>query len=163
METKQPELSRTRINRLKAQGYLNHTDGEICELVYGHRFALIVCTTMVGLGVVTANIPILVGMAMVAFGGIVLPNHPFDYIYNYTLSGILKKPKQPPRSKQLKFACIIATIGISITALLYYNGFMTEGYILGGLLFMVAFTVSTTDYCIPSMIYNFLFKVKIDK
>jgi len=82
---------------------------------------------------------------------------------NYILSGFLKKPKLARRSKQLKFACTIATTGLSATAFLFYTGFTTAGYILGALLFLVAFTVSTTDFCIPSMIYNFLFKVKIDK
>ena len=162
METKQHNLSRKRINRLKAQGYLNHTDNKICELAFGHRFALIACTTILGFGVATANVPILAGIAIVALGGVILPYHPFDYIYNYVLSGILNRPKQPPRSKQLKFACVIATMGISGTALLFYVGFTTAGYILGGSLFLVAFTVSTTDFCLPSMIYNFLFKVKID-
>ncbi|SIN84145.1 DUF4395 family protein [Algoriphagus halophilus] len=162
MATKQQELSRARIKRLKAQGYLNHTDGEICELAFGHRFALISCTTLVGIGVAAANVPILVGMAFVALGGIILPYHPFDYIYNYFLSSPLKRRKIPPRSKQLKFACTIAAIGLSLTAWLFYHGQNLAGYLVGGSLFLVALTVSTTDFCIPSKIYNFLFKVKVE-
>ncbi len=161
METK--KLSVARINRLKAQGYLKETDREICDLAFGHRFALITCTSFVGIGVATASVPILTAMAIVAFGGIILPNHPFDYIYNFILRGFLHKPKQPPRSKQLKFACTIATSGLAITAWLFYAGYTTAGYIVGGALFLVAFTVSTSDLCIPSMIYNFLFGVKVSK
>lgn len=163
METKQCNLSRTRINRLKAQGFMNLSDSEISELAFGSRFALASCTTIFGIGVATANVPILLGMALVAFGGIVLPNHPFDYIYNYILSNRLNKPKLPPRSNQLKFACTIASTGLATTAFLFYSGYNIAGYILGVSLFMVAFTVSTTDFCIPSMIYNFIFKIKIDK
>lgn len=161
MEEKQANLSRSRINRLKAQGYLKHSDKEISELAFGNRFAFIICSTLVGLGVATANVPILVGMALIALGGVILPYHPFDYIYNHIVSGLIDRPKLPPRSKQLKFACIIATVWLAGTVFLFYSGFMTSGYIVGALLFMVAFTVSTTDFCIPSTIYNFLFKVKI--
>lgn len=163
MQTKQNDLTKTRISRLRAQGYLKQTDGEICELALGHRFAIRVCTTLVGIGVVTANIPILVGMTLVALGGVILPYHPFDYIYNHLLSRRLNKTKVPPRSKQFKFACVVASTGLSITSFLFYMDYTTAGYILGVSLFMVALTVSTTDFCIPSKIYNFLFKVKIDK
>jgi hypothetical protein len=73
---------------------------------------------------------------------------------------MLNKPELPPRSKQLKFACIIATLWLVATTYLFYAGLVIAGYVLGGLLVAVAFIVSTTDFCIPSMIYNFIFKVK---
>lgn len=163
METKQPGLSKTRICRLKAQGYFNHSDSEISELAFGNRFAFIICSALVGLGVATAHIPILAAMALIALGGVILPYHPFDYIYNHVVSGLLNKPKLPPRSKQLKFACIIATTWLSGTIFLFYGSYALAGYIAGALVFTVAFIVSATDFCIPSTIYNFLFKVKVDK
>ena len=100
-------------------------------------------------------------MFLIAFFGIILPYHPFDYIYNGLLSKPMSKPKLPPRSKQLKFACKIAVFGIASIIFLFYTGLTLAGYIAGGLLFFVAFLVSTTDICIPSIIYNFIFKVKI--
>ena len=163
METNQCNLSMVRINRLKAQGYFNYTDNEIAELAYGNRFAFIICSTFVGIGVATANIPILFAMMLVAFGGVILPYHPFDYIYNHVVRRVLSKPKLPPRSMQLKFACIIATLWLGATIYFFYNSYVIAGYVAGALLFLVAFIVSTTDFCIPSMIYNFLFRVKINK
>jgi hypothetical protein len=100
-------------------------------------------------------------MLFIAICGILLPYHPFDYIYNGLLSNLMNKPKLPPRSKQLKFACIIATLGMASTIFLFYAGLTLAGYITGGSLFLVAFLVSTTDICIPSIIYNFIFKVEI--
>lgn len=152
-------LSTNRINFLKAQGYCNLSDVEISELAFGNRFAYIVCGSIVAVAVATAHIPTLVAMTVVAFLGIILPYHPFDYIYNHLLRGMLNKPKLPPRSKQLKFACIIATLWLIATTYLFYTGFTIAGYILGGLLVTVAFIVSTTDFCIPSMIYNFIVKI----
>lgn len=153
-------LSTNRINFLKAQGYCNLSDVDISELAFGNRFAYIVCGSIVAVAVATAHIPTLVVMTVVAFLGIILPYHPFDYIYNHLLRGMLNKPKLPPRSKQLKFACIIATLWLIATTYLFYTGSTIAGYILGGLLVTVAFIVSTTDFCIPSMIYNFIVKIK---
>jgi hypothetical protein len=163
MDTKQTTLSRTRIFRLKTQGYLTQSDCEISELAFGNRFAFIVCGLIVAFGVASANITVLAVMALVAFGGVILPYHPLDYIYNHVLRTMINKPKLPPRSKQLKFTCIVATIWLIGTIYLFYTDFTVAGYIAGGLLFMVALIVSTTDFCIPSMIYNFLFKIKIEK
>ena len=160
MTTNHQLLSTTRINFLKAQGYCNLSDAEISELAFGNRFAYILCGSIVAVAVATAHIPTLLAMTVVAFMGILLPYHPFDYIYNHMLRGVLNKPKLPPRSKQLKFACVIATLWLIATTYLFYAGLVLAGYVLGGLLVAVAFLVSATDFCIPSMIYNFIFKVK---
>jgi len=153
-------LSPTRLNRLKAQGYCNITDADLSKLAFGNRFAFMLCTLILAIAVTTAHVPTLIAMTIVAFLAIILPYHPFDYIYNHVLRNILNKPKLPPRSKQLKFACIIATVWLIAVSYLFYSGFYTAGYVLGGLLVAVAFTVSSTDFCIPSMIYNFIFKYK---
>ena len=155
MTTKGRLVSATRINRLKAQGYFQYSDEEISSFAFGNRFALALCTMFIAIGVASANIPILLAMTLVAIGGFILPYHPFDYIYNHLLRGLLKKPELPPRSKQLKFACKRATMWLIATISLFYMGFETAGYVCGGILFSVAFLVSTTDFCIPSTIYNY--------
>lgn len=160
MEKNQQLLSTTRIKFLKAQGYCNLSDAIISELAFGNRFAYIVCGSIVAVSVATAHIPTIIAMTVIAFLGILLPYHPFDYIYNHVLRGILNKPELPPRSKQLKFTCAIATLWLIATIYLFYSGRSTAGYILGSLLVTVAFIVSATDFCIPSTIYNFIFKVK---
>jgi len=153
-------ISAARIRRLRVQGYCNIKDEELSKLAFGNRFAFILCSTVLLIGIITSNIPLLSVMLLIAVLGILLPYHPFDYVYNGLLTNLLDKPKLPPRSKQLKFACIIATLWISSTIYLFYAGFTVAGYIAGGLLFFVAFLVSTTDICIPSIIYNFLFRIK---
>lgn len=161
MTTNHQHLSATRINRLKAQGYCGYSDAELSALAFGNRFAYIVCGTIVAIAVAAANIPTLIVMTIVAFFGIILQYHPFDYIYNHVLRGMLNKPKLPPRSKQLKFTCIIATLLLVTTTYLFYVDLATAGYVLGGLLVAVSFIVSTTDFCIPSMIYNYIFKFNV--
>ena len=161
MNNEQNIISPERIRRLKVQGYRNFKDYELSELAFGNRFAYVLCSTLLLIGVITSNILLLSVMLFIAICGILLPYHPFDYIYNGLLSKPMSKPKLPPRSKQLKFACKIAVFGIASIIFLFYTGLTLSGYIAGGLLFFLAFLVSTTDICIPSIIYNFIFKVKI--
>jgi hypothetical protein len=160
MTTDHQRLPATRIKFLKAQGYSNLSDDDISELAFGNRFAYIVCGSIVAVAVATAHIPTLIAMMVVAFLGVILPYHPFDYIYNHVLRGMLNKPKLPPRSKQLNFTCVIATLWLFATTYLFYSGHTNAGYVLGGLLVAVAFIVSATDFCIPSTIYNFIFRIK---
>lgn len=163
MNNEQYIVSPNRIHRLKVQGYCNFKDDELSRLAFGNRFAYILCSTLLLIGIITSNILLLSLMFFIAIFGIILPYHPFDYIYNGLISKLMNKPKLPPRSKQLKFACIIATFGIASTIYLFYAGLTLAGYIVGGSLYLVAFLVSTTDICIPSIIYNFIFKIKIWK
>jgi hypothetical protein len=152
------QLPSRRINFIKAQGYFHLPDAEIAALAFGNRFAYILCGSILAIGVALAHIPTLLVATIIAFATIILPYHPFDYIYNHLLRGILSKPQLPPRSKQLKFACTIATLWLLAIISLFYTGFTVAGYILGGMLVSVALVLVTTDFCIPSAIYNFIFK-----
>lgn len=153
-------ISQSRIKCIREQGYFKLSDAEISKLAFGNRFAYILCSSIVIVGVILASVPVLSAMLLVAFLGVVLPYHPFDYIYNHLLRSSLNKPKLPPRSKQLKFACAIATIFLAITVYLFYSGYLTAGYIVGALLIFSAVLVSYMDVCIPSMLYNYMFKLK---
>ena len=158
------KISQRRLERIKEQGYFNFSNYEISQIAFGNRFAYILCTCILVYAVITANIYVLTAMLFVAFGGVVLSNHPFDYIYNYLIRHIVKKPKLPKRSKQLKFACSIATCFIAITIYLFDTNYMVAGYIVGACLLFSAILVSTTDICLPSIVYNKMLinKVKTD-
>jgi hypothetical protein len=99
-------------------------------------------------------------MATVAFMSIVLPYHPFDYIYNHLLSKPMNRPPIPPRSIQLKFACGMATSFILLTMYLFAAGHTLAAYLVGGQLIFVATLVGTIDFCLPSVIFNYLFRRK---
>lgn len=154
-------LSASRLNRIKAQGYIGYSDNELSSFAFGNRFAYILCFTILAVGVITANVPVLLVMSVVALGGIIFPYHPFDYLYNKLIRHRINKPELPPRSKQLKFACTIATLWLIATAYLFHTEYNYFGYVMGSLLASVAFIVSTTDFCIPSIIYNLMNRIKV--
>ncbi|NRA10782.1 MAG: DUF4395 family protein [Crocinitomicaceae bacterium] len=155
-------LSEKRIHRIKCQGYSGYSTTEISALAFGNRFAFILCAVLLCIGVALANIPILLTLMGLSFLAIVLSYHPFDYIYNNVLRGPLNKPRLPHRSPQLKFACSIAIGWIAVHIYFFYNGQMLAGYISGGTMLIVPMLASSIDFCIPSTIYNYLFKIKIE-
>ena len=154
MKTNNELITLKRIERIREQGYFCYSKKEISELAFGNRFAYQLCTSLLIVGIAFANIPILSTMMVIAFSSVLLPNHPFDYIYNYILSDWMELPKLPRRSIQLKFACSIATIWIGSTIYLFHNNLMVQGYIAGAVFITLATIVSLTDICIPSIIFN---------
>lgn len=154
-------LSSTRICRIKAQGYdRGFNEDEISQHAVGNRFAYQMCTLLFVTGLVLTNIFILTAAAVIAFLTVILPYHPFDYLYNYGVRHFLTRPKLPHRSAQAKFACGIASVWLTVIIFLFSTDQLIWGYFLGAILFLVALLVSTIDYCIPSLIYNRLFKSK---
>jgi hypothetical protein len=162
MKNENNSISLCRKKRLEAQGYHGFTDTELNDFKFGIRFAYYLCGLLVILGLSLTNLKILAFAMVVAFLGVMPPYHPFDYLYNYVARHIINKPKLPPRSNQGRFACGIATVWLGGVIYLFYAGFAFWGYLAGGLLVAIATLVSTMDICIPSMIYNSLFKRRVN-
>ena len=158
MVTKNKIISSACKNRLHIQGYDNYSDKELNDHKYGIRFAYTGCITLVAFGLYFQSITVLTITAVIAFVAAFLPYHPFDYIYNYGVRHLVNKPKMPPRTNQGRFACGIASVWLVITIYLLYTNYTLLANIFGVALFAVGALVATTDICIPSMIYNSIFK-----
>lgn len=161
MRTATYNISGITYRRLCIQGYSNFSKIELAALHFGIRLPYIVCTVISVIGVYLANIPILSAVMVTALLGVILPNHPIDYVYNYGLRQLLSLPKLPPRTAQIKFACGLATVWLCITILLYWYGLHIFAIVWGSVLIIIAGLVSTADICVPSMIYNRLTGQKI--
>ncbi|MCW9706021.1 DUF4395 domain-containing protein [Fodinibius salsisoli] len=152
-------ISPSRISRIKAQGYdTGFTDEEIFIHAVGNRFAYQLCTLLFVTGLVLTSIPILAVAATIALLTVILPYHPFDYLYNYGVRHWLDRPKLPRRTAQAKFACGIAAIWLGMIIYLFGASLMVWGYVMGGILLIIALLVSMVDFCIPSLVYNYLFR-----
>ncbi|HLF34981.1 MAG TPA: DUF4395 family protein [Cyclobacteriaceae bacterium] len=151
-------FSPIRRKRLEIQGYIGFTDSELNDFKSGFRFAYYLCGSLVALGLLLTNLKILGAVMFIAFLGTLPPYHPFDYFYNYVIRHLINRPKMPPRSNQGRFACGIATIWLGGVIFLFEMDFNVWGYIAGGILVSIAALVSTMDICIPSRVYNLLFK-----
>jgi hypothetical protein len=158
METKASLISPACRKRLHVQGYEKFSDNELNDYKFGIRFAYACCITLVAFGLIFQNIPILAIAAIIAFAGAFPPYHPFDYLFNHGVRHLLGKPKLPPRTNQGRFACGIASVWLAITIYLLYNSYIVFGNVLAVALLAVGTLVVTTDICIPSIIYNGIFK-----
>jgi hypothetical protein len=163
MKTKEKTLSDKRIDRLRAQGFTGETREELNDMAFGIRFAYRACVTILSVAVFAQSVALFVVMLGIAFLGIVLPNHPFDYVYNYTLRRKWNRLKLPARSPQLKFACMIATTWLAMIIYLMANTYATAATLMAVALILVALSPATTDFCVPSAIYNALFQKKTQK
>jgi hypothetical protein len=163
MKNQHCTISPTTRKRLEDQGYVGFTDSQLDEFKFGIRFAYYLCALMFLTGLVLQDINILFGAMVVALLATIPPYHPFDYLYNHAIRHVLKKTKLPPRSNQGRFACGIASLWIGIIILLLKSGFDVWAYLAGGILLVVAGLVSMLDLCIPSIVYNYLFKRKVMK
>ena len=161
MKTAKNILSQTRLNRLRAQGYTAQSDEILSDMSFGIRFAYRTCVCFILVAMATESIALFSAMLCITMFGVILPKHPFDYVYNATLSKVLNKPKLGERSAQLKFACTIASIWVATIVILLSIELTTAALVLAGMLAFTAFLPATIDYCIPSVIYNLIFTEKV--
>jgi hypothetical protein len=153
-----PQLSSKSRARLEEQGFRGFADSELGQHRLGIRFAYFICMTIVILGLVLRNQPLLLLANVIALLGVLPPYHPLDYLYNYLVRHLMNRPKLPPRANQGRFACALATAMLAIINYYVYVGSYLVAYTVGGALLITAFLVTFLDLCIPSKIYNALFK-----
>ena len=151
------QLSTTMRRRLNIQGLVDVPDETLAAIVPWHRMAFAGCTLLAATGVALASPTILWILALIASLAALFPVHPFDLIYNHGIRYLRNTGPLPKRGMPTRFACGVGAIWLMATALTFQFGAFVVGYGLGIALTGVALLVSTTDICIPSMIYNALF------
>ena len=148
------KLSNKRIVWIREQGYHTCSVQQIQELAFGNRFAYRLHLLLVVPAVILANIPLLIFINMVVLTNIFLPNHPFDYIYNYLIRRWMSGPKLPPRPPQFRFSSIVASTVLAFTTYFIAADMMTAAYIMGSQLIFGAGLVALSDFCFLARIYN---------
>lgn len=112
-------------------------------------------------GVALTSPTILWALAATAFLGSLLPLHPFDLLYNHGARYLTGTRPLPHHGPQRRFACGMAAVWLAVTGWAFHAGASTLGLALGIPLILVAGLVSVTHFCIPSFIYNTLFKPRV--
>jgi len=150
-------ISPITLRRLDIQGFTDVDEDLLDQTVSWLRFAFALCSILAALGTLFASPIFLYVLAPIAALAAISPVHPFDLIYNYGIRYLTKTPQLPKRGAPSRFACGLGSVWLIVTALMFQSGNLTIGYILGGSLTFVALLVSTTDFCIPSIIYRSIF------
>lgn len=151
-----PELTATTLRRLDIQGF-DHVDAAaLARVAPWLRLAFGLCALVAAVGTATASPPLLLVLVLIASLGALFPVHPFDLVYNFGIRFITGTPPLPRRGAQSRFACGLGAVWLFATAWHFQVGHDIVGYVLGGLLTGVAGLVSTTDVCVPSLLYRSL-------
>jgi hypothetical protein len=142
---------------LTMQGYGALSEEERKSLWLGIRFAPALCFAGIALGAVLASPVLLLAMAVTAFvGGFLTPKHPFDYLYDVILRPLLGGPNVPASPPPRRFACQMATPWIAAIAVAFLADLAIVAWVLAVPLLVVAATVATTNWCLPSLMYGLL-------
>ena len=147
---------------LSMQGYGALNDDERKRLGFALRLSPALCLTGMTLGVVLESPTILLGMAATAvLGGFVTAKHPFDLIWDHGLRRLSGGPPLPPTPPPRRFACQLASFWLVAVAAAYLAGEETMGLILGVPLVLVAAVVTVSNWCMPSLIYGLLARLRL--
>ena len=146
--------------RIQAQGFCGLNDETYRQINYPLRLSPAICMVWSAIGTALASPAVLWTLVPFAALGALLPSHPFDVIYNHGLRYLFKLPALPRYPVRRRFACLMATVMLIVSAWGFQSGVPTVGYIVGWSLVAAAFVNVSTGFCVPSFIYR-LFMGKV--
>lgn len=135
------------------QGYYL-SDEEKRRLTVPIKFAPGVCMVAALTLVVMGSGAGLLVLAGFALAGALLPRHPFDYAYGLLLARPLRTGPAPRNTPQRRFACALGAVLLAGSGALFVGGYGAAAWVVGLAFVVVAFVVTTTNWCLPSLIYN---------
>jgi hypothetical protein len=141
-------------SRLEAQGFCGLDDKTLTELAPWMRWTYTLGTLVTLIGVTLMSPAVLWSLAAITSAGIFLPFHPFDLLYNYGMRYLTRTGPFPNSGPQRHFVFVVATVWLAVTSWAFHIGADIAGITLGVLLIFVGGLASTTNFCIPSFIYN---------
>jgi len=150
-------LSPRTLRLLDIQGFDSVEKSVLADVAPWLRLAFGLCTGLAAAGTALASPTILLVLVPVAATAAAQPVHPFDLLYNYGIRRFTGTGPLPKRGAPSRFACGVGAVWLVATAWAFFAGYSVLGYALGGALVAVGTLVSTTDICIPSMIFRSLF------
>ena len=142
---------------LDIQGFDAVDMQELAPVAPWLRLAFGLCAVLGGVGTLLASPTILLVLTVIATVAAASPVHPFDLVYNYGIRYLTGTGPLPRRGAPTRFGCGMGALLVLVTAWAFSAGHVVAGYALGGMLTFVVLLVSTTDICIPSLIYRAIF------
>jgi hypothetical protein len=118
------------------------------------RWTYTLGTLVTAIGVALTSPTVLWILAAITSVGIFLPFHAFDLLYNYGMRHLTGTEPFPNSGPQRHFVFVVATVWLIATGWAFHVGANVVGIVLGVLLLLVGGLASTTNFCIPSFIYN---------
>jgi hypothetical protein len=150
-------LSPVTRRQLEIQGFCGVEERTLAQTAPWLRLALALCTALAAAGTVLASPIVLWSLVAIAALAAALPVHPFDLLYDFGVRHWTGTAPLPRRGAPSRFACGLGAAWLMATGWAFHAGATTTGYVLGALLTLVGLLVSTTDICIPSLLFRTCF------
>ena len=151
------QIPATTRNHIEAQGFLGFDDRTLTQINYWLRLSPAICMVWAAIGTALNSASILWALVPFALLGAVLPGHPFDVLYTYGFRYLVHGPRLPRYPLPRRFACLMATIMVAVSAWGFQTGNLVLGHIVGWLLVAAALVNVSTGFCIPSFVYGLIF------
>jgi hypothetical protein len=151
------EISPATRNRIETQGFIGFDDRTLIRINYWLRLSPAICMAWAAVGTAMASAPILWALIPFALLGAILPGHPFDLLYTYGFRYLVHGPPLPRYPLPRRFACLVASIMLVVSAWGFQTGNLVLGRSFGWFLVAAAFVNVSTGFCIPSFVYGLIF------
>lgn len=140
---------------VEAEGFVAPVDDKAAvQMAYGLRLAPAMCMTWTAIGTILAEPMVLWALIPFALLGALLPNHPFDVIYNFGLRHILGAARLPHYPFGRRIVCMTATIVLFVTGWAFYSGLPAVGCTFGGLMITSGLLYATSGLCVISFLLH---------
>jgi len=155
----------SRTNRLRTlielQGFMDLSDQDLWDLDHWLRLSPFLCGVWVGVGVALQSPAMIWALVPVAALGAILPNHPFDAVYNLGVRHLLGTPPIPRYPVPRRFASVMATVWLLAMGWCFDVGFRSAGWGLAAVMIIVQSVQVLTGFCIPAFLYRHLTKNRV--
>lgn len=143
--------------RLEMQGFTGLDEATLCSVEPVTRLTPLLCS-------VSALVTGLTGSAYVAWVfaalgvlGAIFPRHAFDLLYSLVLRPLLRGPALPPNGGGRRLACGMGGLMLAGAGWAFFVDAMVLGYVLCGVMTVMAAIAGLTHFCLAALIYRALF------
>jgi Domain of unknown function (DUF4395) len=143
---------------LAVQGYCLRSE-ESHALRWGLRLPTALCLALIVAGLALQSAVLI--LALVPIGAVAgwTRRHPFDLLWNHGLSYLTGAPELPPNPTPRRPAFKLGAVWLLAVCVLFAVGQPTA-LILGGVLVPVCALVTVTNFCIPSTLLGFWWRLR---
>jgi Domain of unknown function (DUF4395) len=142
--------------RIVAQGVVKVEDQELGKINYWLRLSPAICMLWTAVGAVLGSPAVIFALVPFAFLGGLLPNHPFDALYNFGFRHLFGAPVLPRSNGPRRFGFFMGATMLLVVGWGFQSGHQIVGYGIAWLLVGLAFVNVSTGFFLPSFIHGII-------
>ena len=128
------------LNKLLGRWFACRVTSGRKSALYGMRFSYPLYMLLVVIGVLTTNIYIITITSIIALMGVLLPMHPFDYIYNAIAKYIPKMNRISGRGTEMQVTSVFALLFNLVVIVLLFTEIKINYTVLASIYALASFS-----------------------